>query len=448
MQLTEKYDDPEALREDRHRRAGGLTTHFAEAGVLSVTDNHYYLDDALLEQGFEHENGCVVATKTALQVIEVRDGRIVAVLAKGAALNAGLPRYSARGALMLPAFHDMHVHLDKTFYGGPWRAPLPRRGATIFDMIAREAALLPELLRTSRERAEAVIDLLLSQGTTRARCHCNIDPISGLKSLEHLKLALENRSESLSCDIVAFPQHGLLRSGVEGLMREAAGMGVDFIGGLDPTVVDGAMEKSLDTMFQIALDHDKAVDIHLHEMAPTGVDAIRYMIETIERTPQLKNRLSLSHAVALATLSPEELEELASRMAAQGVTVVSAIPIWAPAMPLPQLRGFGVKLMSGTDSVMDHWSAFGTGDMLEKANLWARLYRNGDEFGLSRAMAIASGDILPLADDGSRAWPSPGDPAEFVLVAGSCSAEAVARRSPRLATFHKGRLVFGTVDKG
>ncbi len=29
----------------------------------------------------------------------------------------------------------------------------------------------------------------------------------------------------------------------------------------------------------------------------------------------------------------------------------------------------------------------------------------------------------------------------------SCSAEAVARRSPRRATFHKGRLVYGAVER-
>jgi cytosine/adenosine deaminase-related metal-dependent hydrolase len=39
------------------------------------------------------------------------------------------------------------------------------------------------------------------------------------------------------------------------------------------------MEKSLDTMFQIALDYNKGVDIHLHETSPAGVAAINYMVE-------------------------------------------------------------------------------------------------------------------------------------------------------------------------
>ncbi|MBO1908317.1 amidohydrolase family protein [Microvirga sp. 3-52] len=415
--------------------------------IATVTDSHYYLSDVRFEEGFEHEGEVVVGTRTGIHTLEIQDGRIKAVHDADAALEAALPRYKAQGKLLLPIFRDMHIHLDKTFYGGPWQAPLPRQGKTIMDMIAREEVLLPKLLPTSQARAEKLIDLLLSQGSSIARSHCNIDPVSGLKSLEHLQLALANYRDSFECEIVAFPQHGLLHSKVDGLMREAISMGVHYVGGLDPTNVDSAMEASLDAMFQIALDHNKGVDIHIHEANPAGVAALNYMIATVEKTPALRNRLTLSHAFALSTLRPEELNEIAGRMAAQGVTVVSTVPIGQRTMPLPQLRAKGVKIMTGTDSVIDHWSPFGTGDMLEKANLCAQLYGGSDEFRLSRALAIATGDVLPLSDDGNVAWPKPGDRAEFVLVDASCSAEAVARRSPRRATFHKGRLVYGTVER-
>jgi cytosine/adenosine deaminase-related metal-dependent hydrolase len=415
--------------------------------ITTVTDSHYYLSDVRLEEGFEHEGEVVVGTRTGNHTLEIQDGRIKALHDAGAALEAALPHYKAQGKLLLPAFRDMHIHLDKTFYGGPWQAPLPRQGKTIMDMIAREEVLLPKLLPTSQARAEKLIDLLLSQGSSIARSHCNIDSVSGLKSLEHLQLALANYRDRFDCEIVAFPQHGLLHSKVDGLMREAMSMGVQYVGGLDPTNVDGAMEASLDAMFQIALDHDKGVDIHIHEANPAGVAALNYMIATVEKTPALRNRLTLSHAFALSTLRPEELNEMAGRMAAQGVTVVSTVPIGQRTMPLPQLRAKGVKIMTGTDSVIDHWSPFGTGDMLEKANLCAQLYGGSDEFRLSRALAIATGDVLPLSDDGNVAWPKPGDTAEFVLVDASCSAEAVARRSPRRATFHKGRLVYGAVER-
>ncbi|WP_176707531.1 amidohydrolase family protein [Ensifer adhaerens] len=418
-----------------------------EANTKTLADRHYILTGVRLEEGFEYDGDIVVATQTALYALEIKDGAIVALHAQNANLPEGVPRYQANGQLLLPTMRDMHIHLDKTFYGGPWQAPRPRQGKTIMDMIALEEKLLPQLLPTSRERAEGLIALLQSKGSTVARSHCNIDPVSGLKSLEHLQQALENHRDDFVCEIVAFPQHGLLHSKVDGLMREAMQMGVQYVGGLDPTNVDGAMEKSLDAMFQIALDTGKGVDIHLHETSPAGVAAVNYMIDTVEKNPALRGKVTISHAFALTTLAPEALEETATRLAEQKISIASTVPIGGLMMPLPQLTQKGVFVMTGTDSVIDHWSPFGSGDMLEKAYLYAQLYRGSDEFRLSRSMSIATGGILPLDDKGKRAWPNVGDEASFTLVGASCSAEAVARVPARTATFHKGRLVSGGVGE-
>nr|EKG7119430.1 amidohydrolase family protein [Escherichia coli] len=427
--------------------------HAAVAGTLNceanntmkITDPHYYLDNVLLETGFDYENGVAVQTRTARQTVEIQDGKIVALRENKQHPDATLPHYDAGGKLMLPTTRDMHIHLDKTFYGGPWRSLNRPAGTTIQDMIKLEQKMLPELQPYTQERAEKLIDLLQSKGTTIARSHCNIEPVSGLKNLQNLQAVLARRQAGFECEIVAFPQHGLLLSKSEPLMREAMQACAHYVGGLDPTSVDGAMEKSLDTMFQIALDYDKGVDIHLHETTPSGVAAINYMVETVEKTPQLKGKLTISHAFALATLNEQQVDALANRMAAQQISIASTVPIGTLHMPLKQLHDKGVKVMTGTDSVIDHWSPYGLGDMLEKANLYAQLYIRPNEQNLSRSLFLATGDVLPLNEKGERVWPKAQDDASFVLVDASCSAEAVARISPRTATFHKGQLVWGSV---
>jgi hypothetical protein len=75
-----------------------------DAQITTLTDARYYLTGVRLEEGFEYQDGLVSGTRTGLATVEVRDGGIAAVLAPGAALDAGLPRYSAGGRLMLPAF--------------------------------------------------------------------------------------------------------------------------------------------------------------------------------------------------------------------------------------------------------------------------------------------------------------------------------------------------------
>ncbi|EMT6576381.1 amidohydrolase family protein [Providencia rettgeri] len=417
------------------------------AGQSSITDKHYYLDDVLLETGFNYHDSTVVSTQTAPHTVEINDGKIVAIVPNKQHDNRALNSYSAQGKLMLPAFRDMHIHLDKTFYGGPWQAPQSREGKTIMDMITLEQKLLPELQPFTEERANALIALIQSHGSTIARSHCNIEPVSGLKNLDALQKVLNDHQQDLTCEIVAFPQHGLLLSKSEGLMREAMQAGAHYVGGLDPTNVDGAMEKSLDTMFQIALDYNKGVDIHLHETSPAGFAAIEYMIKTVDENRSLRGKVTISHAFALATLNPEQAERTAKQLAEQQITIASTVPIGTLHMPLKTLNKNGVFVMTGTDSVIDHWSPFGLGDMLEKANLYAQLYTRPDELSLSRSLAIATGNILPLDEKGQQVWPAKGDDASFVLLDASCSAEAVARISPRYATFHKGKLAHGIMSK-
>ncbi|MDD9341793.1 MAG: amidohydrolase family protein [Providencia heimbachae] len=416
-------------------------------GISSITDKHYYLDDALLETGFNYRDATVIGTKTALQTIEINDGKVAAILPNKQHANSEINAYSAQGKLMLPAFRDMHIHLDKTFYGGPWQAPESREGKTIMDMIALEQKMLPDLQPYTKERANALIKLIQSKGSTIARSHCNIEPVSGLKNLAVLQQVLADHQQDLTCEIVAFPQHGLLLSKSEPLMREAMQAGAHYVGGLDPTNVDGAMEKSLDTMFQIALDYNKGVDIHLHETSPAGLAAIEYMIKTVDENRSLRGKVTISHAFALATLNPEQAEKIAKQLAEQQITIASTVPIGTLHMPLKILNQNGVFVMTGTDSVVDHWSPFGLGDMLEKANLYAQLYTRPDELSLSRSLAIATGNTLPLDDKGNQVWPAKGDDASFVLVDAACSAEAVARISPRHAAFHKGNLAHGSLQK-
>jgi imidazolonepropionase-like amidohydrolase len=87
--------------------------------TMTINDKHYYLDNVLLEAGFDYENSVVVHTRTALQTVEIQDGKIVALRENKQHPDATLPHYDAGGKLMLPAMRDMHIHLDKTFTAVP-----------------------------------------------------------------------------------------------------------------------------------------------------------------------------------------------------------------------------------------------------------------------------------------------------------------------------------------
>ncbi|PSK94082.1 amidohydrolase [Taibaiella chishuiensis] len=399
--------------------------------------NAYTLKNVRLETGFEYEDGEVVHTQTALFCVSIADGKIKAITPN----QPGADAVDAQGWLMLPAFRDMHIHLDKTFYGLPWKANSAKR-KTVKDMIAFEQQIIRELLKTSIPRTGQLIELLQSYGTHYARAHVNIDPTSGFKSLEHLQQALEQKKDSFHAELVAFPQHGIYYTKTEPLMKEAAKMDIDFIGGLDPYSIDGNIEKHMDLVVQLALDHNKGIDIHLHESGPSGIRTIEYLVDKVNESPVLKGKSFVSHSFALAHMEPKQLEALAARLADARIGIATTVPFNGTVMPIPTLYKHGVDVLAGNDCIIDWWSTFGSGSILEKAKLAAQLYGYRTEFDLSRILKLATHNILPLNDHGEQQWPKAGDAANLVLVAASCSAEAVARVAPVRSLVHEGNIVF------
>ena len=395
------------------------------------------LKNVRLETGFEYEEGEVVSTKTDLFYIEIENGKI-----KNIAPNQpNAKAVDAKEMLMLPAFKDMHIHLDKTFYGNKWQAVRKRTGG-VKGMIALEQKMLPEMLKNSTFKAEKMIELLQSKGTSFARSHVNIEPTSKLDSLKNLQKALENKKKGFGAELVAFPQHGVFYTDSVPYLKEAARMDIDFIGGVDPFTIDGAIEKTIDFTVQLTLDHKKGIDIHLHESGESGLNTVEYLIKKVNENPFLKGKTYLSHCFVLAKLDKVKQEETAEKLAEAQIGIVSTIPFGSLVMPIPTLYKHNVTVLTGNDSIVDHWNTFGTGSVLQKANLMAQLYGYSTEYLLSRSLKLATANVLPLDDKGIQQWPKAGDQADFVLINASCSAEAVSRISEVKSLVHQGNTVY------
>ena len=398
----------------------------------------FTLKNVLLETGFEYDDNEIIHTRTGLFCVTINDGKIKDVTIN----NPTDPKaIDAKGLLMLPAFRDMHIHLDKTFYGGDWQAIRNRTGG-VKGMIELEQQLLPEMLKTPTNRAEKLIELLQSKGTSYARSHVNIEPTSKLQSLKNLQTALENKRNGFEAELVAFPQHGIFYTDSAPYLKEAATMDIDFIGGVDPYSVDGTIEKTIDFIVQLALDNNKGIDIHLHETGESGLKTVEYLIKRVNENPVLKNKTYLSHCFVLGKLAPSKQEAIAEQLNSAGIGIVSTVPFGRLIMPIPALYKHNVTVLTGNDSIVDHWSTWGSGSVLQKANVMAQVYGYSTEFLLSRSLKLATGTILPLDDKGVQQWPKAGDIANVVLIDASCSAEAVSRISPVRSLIHQGNIVY------
>lgn len=403
----------------------------------------YWLTNVKLETGYIYEEAKISQTETEICSLLIEDGRIKRIIA-GIAQEEGTLTFDANRLLVLPAFEEMHIHIDKTYYSGPWKACMPAEN--IFTRFNEEKTILPKQLATAQGRAENMLELLLRNGATNIRTHCNVDPVIGLRNLEATLAALGTYKDRLSGRIVAFPQHGLLRSNSMQLVKDAMRMGAQLVGGVDPATVDNDIEKSLHTIMDIAVEFNADVDIHLHDANNLGTFTMKRLASLTEEAGW-QGRVTISHALGLGGVTDKEAEEVAERLAALKIDITSTVPIGKQVIPIPLLDRKGVKVSLGNDSITDHWSPFGTGDMLQKANRLAERFGWSDERSLGKALRFITGGKETLNNEGKRVWPNVGDEASFVLTNATCAAEAVARQTEKRVVMYKGNVVIGDLDQ-
>lgn len=404
----------------------------------------YWLTHVRLESGFQFEAGQVIGTSTVIAHLHIEQGMITDIVIGDALPDTTEPMWNAEEALLLPSLTEKHVHLDKTLMGTPWQAVIPAQGVT--GRCEVEKRVLPALPLSVEERAEKLLRTLIGYGSTHVRTHVDVYPEAELRNLEGVQQVLRNHEEHLSYEIVAFPQHGLLRSGSHALVKEAMRQGAHLVGGVDPATVDGDMERSLQEMVEIAVMFQAGIDLHLHDAGEVGAGTIKRLAElTVEAG--LQGKVAVSHAFSLGDLEPEALKEMSAVLKEAGIAIITSVPLRRAMPPVPELHQYGVDVAVGCDNIFDTWQPFGNGDVLERCSRLAERFGWSSEYKLSRALQYATGGKMPLDDEGHQVWPRVGDRADMMLVQASCSAEAVARRSARKAVFYNGKLVAGQVHR-
>lgn len=400
----------------------------------------YWIINARLECGYEWEQGVVTGTRTELCDLLIENGKITRIVPSSEILEDGVPKKDAKGLLILPAMAEKHIHLEKTYYGGPWTATTPVKN--LFERHAEDRALLPMYLKQAQAGAESILSLLVATGVTHVRTHCHVDPTVGHGFLEGMLRAFETFTDKVSHEIVAFPHYGMLRTQARETVREALRQGATHVGGVDPGGVDQDIERSLQTIMELAVEADADIDLHLHDPGHLGLFTIKRIAAMTEEAGW-QGRVTISHALGLGDVPLEEAREVAQQLATLGISIASTVPINRPTIPIPLLHKAGVAVMLGNDSLTDNWTPFGSGDLLEKAGRLAERFRLTDERSLGVALGFVTEGRIPLDDAGNRLWPLIGDEASLMAVEAASSAEAVARRAKRRVVLFQGNRVAG-----
>lgn len=401
------------------------------------------INNVRLETGYVYDdNHTVIATKTETGDILIENGHFVKfdknIDAKGATV------LDAKGQLLVPSLKEMHIHLDKTYFGSEWQAPTQAKEG-IFTRLEEEKHLLPVQLKKVAERAHQMIQHYIANGHTHIRTHVNVDPQIKTKHIAIIKEVLNQYKDRITYEIVAFPQHGLMRNGEEFLeiMEEALAMGVTHIGGVDPATMDHDIDGVLKKTFELAERYNVGIDIHLHDLDTLGAFEMHRIVDNVEKY-NFKAPVTISHAFALAGINGVERDNLVKRLLESkvGFTTTVAMGDEPITLPMGYLDEKGIKVEIGHDSLTDHWSPFGTGDTIQKLNQLVRRFSWVDELQIGQTLKFATGGLTPLSENGEKIWPKLNDTANAILVDAVSSAHLIARQCPVTTVISKGNIIY------
>lgn len=369
--------------------------------------------------------------------ILIEDGKIAAINPAGQSATGGL---DGRGLLALPGFINTHSHVDKSWWGKPWVSYSYSERPTVEGWIANERAQRDKHSIPNASSSAAVLRQFIRNGTTATRTHIDVDLGVGLHGLECVQAARAEVGDAIQVETVAFPQDGVLRRpGVMKLLDEAAAAGADKIGGLDPGTIDGDVEKVLDGLFDIAVNRNVGLDLHLHEFGSLGVYEFRQVMRrTIDA--RLQGKVTISHGFVLGTLPANVQEEIVEKLAEAGVSWTTVAMGGTAPLPWQHMQAHGVPLGLGTDGIRDLWSPFGDGDMLRVAHQFARLHglRHDDKLVAAVDLATRRGAHFVGRDVHDL---TVGARADIVLVDAENVPDALVRCPPRRLVISGGRVV-------
>jgi cytosine deaminase len=381
--------------------------------------------------------------------IGVRDGRIAAIGPRLQEVQPGSREIALDGRLLLPGFVETHIHLDKACISDRCTC----RTGTLKEAI--EAVAAAKRLFTEDDiyqRARRTLEKAIVQGTTRMRCHVEVDPRIGLKGFRAISALKRDYAWAVEIEICAFPQEGLLNDpGCDALLVEACEGGADLIGGCPYT--DSDPHGQIARIFDLARRFDLDIDFHLDfDLDPSWM----HLDEVCRQSDAHKwgGRVALGHVTKLSALEPVSLQRIGARLADAGVaiTVLPSTDLFLMGRgiehsvprgvaPAHLLRGQGVTCSLATNNVLNPFTPFGDCSLLRMANLYAnvaQLGQGGDLDACFDMITTMAARLMNLTDYGIAV----GNPADLIVLDCADRMSAVAELAQPILGVKRGRVSF------
>ncbi len=354
--------------------------------------------------------------------------------------------------LVVPAFIDPHIHLDKVNILDVVR---PNKSGTLKEAI--------EIIWEKKqyyntedvvERASEVVEKAIKNGTLFMRTHVDVDTVGGLKPLEGVLALREKYRGLVDIQIVAFPQEGILQNpGCEALMYQAMEMGADIVGGMpaNEETPDDSL-RHVEIVFEIAKKFNADIDMHVDESDDP-------FYRTLEMTADLtikngwQKRVTAGHTCALAAYDDhyanyvmDKVKKADMHMITNPVTNLmlqgrlDKQPIRRGITRVKELLERDINMSFGQDCVRDTFYPFGSADMLQVALVTAHAAQMSlpdERKKIFEMITVDAAKIMDLKNYGLKE----GCYADLVVMDAKSTDDAIGTQPIRTLVMRKGRIL-------
>jgi cytosine deaminase len=380
--------------------------------------------------------------------IGVRDGCIAQI---GPRLEGkpGARELALNGRLLLPGFVETHIHLDKSCISDRCACRTGTLQEAIESVGVAKRAFTEEDIYS---RARRTLEKAIVQGTTRMRCHVEVDPRIGLKGFRAIRALKREYAWAIDVEICVFPQEGLTNDpGAFELLLEACEGGADLIGGCPYT--DSDPHGQIARIFELAQRFDIDIDFHLDfDLDPSWMHLDEVCRQTVAYG--WGGRVAIGHVTKLSALDAVALQRVGEKLKDAGiaVTVLPATDLFLMGRgqthsvprgvaPAHRLREQGVICSLATNNVLNPFTPFGDCSLIRIANLYANIAQIGRPEELEACLDMITAmpaRLMNLTDYGIAV----GNPADIVVLDCMDRASAVAELAQPILGIKRGRISF------
>jgi cytosine/creatinine deaminase len=369
--------------------------------------------------------------------------------------EAGADIHDMRDGLVLPAFVDIHTHLDK---GHIWpRKPNP--DGTWMNALLSVAEDRERHWSASdvERRMEFSLAAAYAHGTAAIRTHLDSAPPQHGITWDVFEKVRERWADRIELQGVSLlgPDHLLDKAIVtEVARRTKAGKGV--MGGAiaDHPETRQATRNVVEAAGEAGLD----LDIHCDETGNPDASALYWLADAVIELGYT-GRVAAGHCCALAVQDETTFNKTVERVAKAGVAVISLpmcnmylqdrgesgarkTPRWRGVAPLRELAEAGVPVAIASDNTRDPFYAYGDLDGIEVLREGARIlhfdHPADEAWAWTQSMGAWPARFAGMA---TRAEVVVGAPADLVLLSARSWSEMMARPQADRKIMRAGRII-------